>query len=211
MSNKRAAAHSKSGPRPTSPASSRSDNSNTSTSHITPTAMHGADDPLGSKASSPSDTPGKNQIDFQFLNFSHPSEAKASPNRKAVRSHVTREQHRREHAAAAARKAHTSQDTEPEVENSASRQGSPITLHLPHRPPTIPSSSEISPATPTTSRSTSPLYRAGTRINPADIYPEQWQPYLPRIIVRGPSIFIHVHSADDHTGTLSRSHGPRYP
>lgn len=47
----------------------------------------------------------KPQIDFQFLNFSHPSEAKTGKTRKAVRSHVTKQQHQRENAAAAARRA----------------------------------------------------------------------------------------------------------
>ena len=41
-------------------------------------------------------------VDFEFLNFSHPSDAKASEARRTVRSHVTRQQHQREQSSIAA-------------------------------------------------------------------------------------------------------------
>ncbi|KAK4895059.1 hypothetical protein LTR49_028323 [Elasticomyces elasticus] len=54
----------------------------------------GRSDTSDSKASPPQDTP-RAQIDFPFLNFSHPSDAKASNARKTVRSHVTKQQHQK--------------------------------------------------------------------------------------------------------------------
>jgi len=56
------------------------------------------------------------QINFEFLNFSHPSDAKASGARRTVRSHVTRQQHQREqHAAAAAARSSRLQPQNPEA------------------------------------------------------------------------------------------------
>lgn len=60
-------------------------------------------------SSRPPDRPPSIVHDFEFLNFSHPSEAKAVEARRTVRSHVTRQQHQRENMnTAAARKLGTS-------------------------------------------------------------------------------------------------------
>lgn len=148
------------------------------------------DETPGSKTSSPTEPQNKAQIDFQFLNFSHPSEAKASGTRKAVRSHVTRQQHQREHAAAAARRAKTFPQADAEVEEAAVQPVAtspferPVRLELPGRGVGTASSTEGSSPSPTPSGSASPMYRSETQIDPSDIYPDEWHPYLPRIMVR---------------------------
>lgn len=146
-------------------------------------------DPLsGSKTSSPTEH-NKSQIDFQFLNFSHPAEAKGSGARKTVRSHVTRKQHEKEHALAAARRAQSYQSA-PEPEQPALPQRShastfpserPTTIELPGSSSALNSSPEASSQSP--SPSASPVHPAGRRIDPTEIYPEEWHPYIPPIIV----------------------------
>lgn len=146
-----------------------------------------ADDDSGSKASSPSEQ--KSQIDFQFLNFSHPSEAKESRARRTVRSHVTRQQHQREHAAAAARRAKSA----PQVDNEEEESPGPVahaatfpsnrpTLELPTRPGPSTAGSDASSQSPSPTGSPS-VYRPEQRINPYEIYPSEWHPYLPAITV----------------------------
>lgn len=152
--------------------------------------MDPIDEIPGSKTSSPTEPQSKTQIDFQFLNFSHPSDAKASGTRKAVRSHVTRQQHQREHAAAAARRAKTfpAADTEPDdaaVQVVASSPlERPVGLEIPVRAVGTASSTEGSSPSPTPSGSASPMYRSESQIDLSDIYPDEWHPYLPRIMVR---------------------------
>ena len=153
---------------------------------------------LGSKASSPTETP-KSQIDFQFLNFSHPSDAKGSRARRTVRSHVTRQQHQREHAAAAARRAKTfpQTDAEPDEASSSTAHSSsiaterPTTLELPRRPHLAASSTETSASSPSPSPTESPVYRPHRRIDPSDVYPEEWHPYLPHIMVSDKTQILH--------------------
>ena len=146
-----------------------------------------ADEDPGSKASSP--TEQKSQIDFQFLNFSHPSEAKASRARRTVRSHVTRQQHQREHAAAAARRAKSTPQPESEqdepsgrIQHAATFPSNRPTLELPTRPGPSTAGSDASSQSP--SPTGSPMtYEADRRINPYEVYPSEWHPYLPGILV----------------------------
>lgn len=152
-----------------------------------------ADEDSGSKANSP--TEQKSQIDFQFLNFSHPSEAKASRARRTVRSHVTRQQHQREHAAAAARRAKSapqvdaSQDDveqeespRPMIQAAATFPPGGPTLQLPTRPALSTAESDASSQSPSPTGSPS-TYRPEHRINPYELYPSEWHPYLPAIMV----------------------------
>jgi len=145
----------------------------------------------GSKASSPSETPTKAQIDFQFLNFTHPSDAKASGTRKAVRSHVTKQQHQKEHAAAAARRAKTFPRADNEMDEamipsrSATPSTRPMTLELPRRDsPAIMRISSTTASSPSAvpSGSVSPAPLQGS-LDVNDVYPQEWHPYLPRIMV----------------------------
>lgn len=147
----------------------------------------------GSKASSP--TEQKSQIDFQFLNFSHPSDAKASRARRTVRSHVTRQQHQREHAAAAARRAKSFPQPEAEPEDlpaprathAATFPSNRPTLELPTRTGPVASSSDASSQSPSPTGSGSPMPSFERRIDPSDVYPEEWHPFLPRIVVSQPA------------------------
>lgn len=149
--------------------------------------LHMADeDSAGSKASSP--TEQKNQIDFQFLNFSHPSEAKASRARRTVRSHVTRQQHQREHAAAAARRAKSVPQPEGEMEDipgprahAATFPPNRPTLELPSQAGPAPALSDASSQSP--SPTGSPMDRQEQRLDPFEVYPEEWHPYLQGIMV----------------------------
>ena len=147
-----------------------------------------ADEDSGSKASSP--TEQKSQVDFQFLNFSHPSEAKESRARRTVRSHVTRQQHQREHAAAAARRAQSASqiDTEqeqspgPSIVHAATFPPNRPTLELPSRPGPSTAGSDTSSQSP--SPEGSPLtYRPAQQINPYELYPTEWHPYLSAVTV----------------------------
>lgn len=157
-----------------------------------------ADEDQGSKASSP--TEQKSQIDFQFLNFSHPSEAKASRARKTVRSHVTRQQHQREHAAAAARRAKSAPQSDPEQEESPGRiqhaatfPSNRPTLELPTRPGPSTAGSDASSQSP--SPTGSPMkYDPERRINPYEVYPSEWHPYLPAIMVMQPTRQTHCYT-----------------
>ena len=148
-----------------------------------------SDSSPGSKSSSPTDS-SKSQIDFQFLNFSHPSDAKGSRARRTVRSHVTKQQHQKEHAAAAARRAksYPQPDSPPEAEDlpaprrhAATFPSARPTLELPERPAQSASGEEVSSPSPSPTGS-SP--RTGDQqIDPREVYPADWHPYLPKIMV----------------------------
>lgn len=146
----------------------------------------------GSKASSPQDPP-KSQIDFQFLNFSHPADAKASRARKAVRSHVTRRQHQNEHAAQAARRAQSYQGPSSETEQPPPRRehaqtlptNRPNTLELPENPGAgVQGASSPEASSPSPSPTASPTYPPERQVDLSEIYPAAWHPYIPRVLVR---------------------------
>lgn len=162
-------------------------NSSTFLVHRHPTLHVKAYIVQGSKASSPIETP---RVDFQFLNFSHPSEAKTSQHRKQVRSHVTKQQHQREQALSAARRAQSFQaeesfDRSPVQQSHAATSPSeqPASAELPGGSGSKPGSPKSlsqasSPGTPSTANSPSQ-----SSVDPISLYPEQWQPYVPRILV----------------------------
>lgn len=144
----------------------------------------------GSKASSPTDQT-KSQIDFQFLNFSHPSDAKGSRARRTVRSHVTKQQHQKEHAAAAARRAksYPQPDGPPEADDLPTSRPHAATfpperpaLTLPEGPTSIISQEDIVSPSPSPTGS-SPM-ATDQQIDPREVYPADWHPYLPKILVR---------------------------
>jgi len=132
------------------------------------------------------------QVNFEFLNFSHPSEAKASGARRTVRSHVTRQQHQREQQAAAARKTKTSSQSSAEA-SSATRpsilptQGTSSPGRMspsgasPHHQT---SSSEATSSVASTSGSPlqSPLRQPPVQIHPFDVYPVQWHSSIPVVV-----------------------------
>lgn len=144
----------------------------------------------GSKASSPTEQT-KSQIDFQFLNFSHPSDAKGSRARRTVRSHVTKQQHQKEHAAAAARRAKSfplpdgasdPDDLPPTRPHAATYPEERPTLTLPEQSPSI--VGQDGAMSPSPSPTGSSPVSADQQIDPREVYPADWHPYLPRIFVR---------------------------
>lgn len=140
-----------------------------------------------SKASSPTEA---SKVDWQFLNFTHPSEAKTSQHRKKVRSHVTKQQHQRELALTAARRSnsyHTGTDKE---------EPPPQRAHAATTPSNRPNLSELHEGhsqsrrgSPRASKSPSPspsptAHSPQHQVVLNDIYPEAWHPYVARILVR---------------------------
>lgn len=142
----------------------------------------------GSKPSSPSEQQ-KSQIDFQFLNFSHPSDAKASRARRTVRSHVTRQQHAREQQHRA--QSYHGQASEPAQVPESSRRHAvtmpsqrPTTLELPESSRmNFPLALSLEDSSPSPSPLVSPSYSPGDRVDAADVYPEAWLPHIPRVLV----------------------------
>ncbi|TKA55294.1 hypothetical protein B0A55_12882 [Friedmanniomyces simplex] len=182
MANKRAAELSRNQPgggsRAVSPATSRSEPSSSG------------------KASSPQEAP-RSQIDFQFLNFSHPSDAKASNARKAVRSHVTKQQHQKEQKLQQERRAKSFQgvSSDPEQRPPPRRQHAgtfpperPTTIDLPILPiqrnagGSLASSPEALSASSSGSPAASPIHPPERRIDPSELYPEAWHLSIPRIM-----------------------------
>lgn len=147
-----------------------------------------------SKTTASPDTPLSQQVDFEFLNFSHPSEAKASRARRTVRSHVTKHQHQKEQFAAAAARRSKSlpQGNEP---NSGRKTPRLRTYHTtatstpeetfserysPQRPTSQsdPSSSVASIDSPLQS----PMRPPSTQLDPYEIYPPQWHASIRPVI-----------------------------
>ncbi|KAK4499934.1 hypothetical protein PRZ48_008120 [Zasmidium cellare] len=110
-------------------------------------------------------------IDFRFLNFTNPADARNATIRRSVRSHVTSKQHEKQRKAAAAQARRTTEQyaegagpsgLRPTMSRSTSSIGSPDTET---------SSPEESPTSPNPG---SPL----VRLNPLEVYHEEWHPYL---------------------------------
>ncbi|KAF2221604.1 hypothetical protein BDZ85DRAFT_19049 [Elsinoe ampelina] len=156
------------------------------------------DSAKGKVAASP-ERPPSQQIDFEFLNFSHPNEAKASRARRTVRSHVTRHQHQREQqqAQAAARRSRSFPQaaTSPDLGRRPPRLKTSHTIGIPGemspRPETSPMrSSRSAPSSSVTSTSASPLQSptpSGSlsgpgQLDPYDIYPPQWHASISLVI-----------------------------
>ena len=136
----------------------------------------------GSKTSSPTETP---RVDWQFLNFTHPSEAKTSQHRKKVRSHVTKQQHQREQALTVARRA---QSYPPETESEDPPPQRAHAATIPSNRPTLPKLSSPQPTIKEEPSSPSPSpsptsYSPQHRIDLNDIHPEEFHPYVDRILV----------------------------
>ncbi|KAK4898812.1 hypothetical protein LTR27_003543 [Elasticomyces elasticus] len=196
MASKRAAELSRTQPggsRAVSPATGRSETSSTLSQLTTRWTMSDSSSTPDSKASSPQDTP-RAQIDFQFLNFSHPSDAKASNARKAVRSHVTKQQHQKEQKLQQERRTKSFQGVGSESDQRPPPRRPHAETFPPNRPTVIDlpvqssagGSSASSPdavsASPSDSPSASPTHQPQRRIDPAELYPEAWHPYIPRIM-----------------------------
>lgn len=136
---------------------------------------------------------------FQFLTFSHPSEAKALNARRTVRSHVTRHQHQLKDNLAACsygrrvggdpaklRRTSSSSSTTPSIRismrDTLTRSESRDSREASGSPPKMisqsPMASSAAIASPWQSRNGyTSLY-----INPHDLYPSEWQSSIPLIM-----------------------------
>ncbi|PSK43734.1 Kinesin-like protein unc-104 [Elsinoe australis] len=145
------------------------------------------------KAASP-ERPPSQHIDFEFLNFSHPSEAKASRARRTVRSHVTRQQHQREQQAAAAARRTRSfpQGSDPDAARRPPRLRTHHTISVPDEVPKVdisplrssrsePSSSVASTA-PSPLQSPSGSLSGSAQLDPYDLYPPEWHSSISIVI-----------------------------
>ena len=155
-----------------------------------------ADSPPGNKPSTAGDS-----IDFRFLNFSHPKDAKNATTRRNVRSHVTGVQHARQRQAAAeqAKRSQSSSSSRvppsptlagPSSSYQGSYAGSPALSETETSSP-----DEASPISPTAT-SGSPPNSPLPRLNPLEVYPEEWHPYLRPLIVSRPSDRSNTSKAD---------------
>lgn len=163
-----------------------------------------ADSPPGNKPPTAGDS-----IDFRFLNFSHPKDAKNATTRRNVRSHVTGVQHARQRQAAAeqAKRSQSSSSSRvppspnlagPSSSYQGSYAGSPALSETETSSPD--EASPISPAATSGSPPNSPL----PRLNPLEVYPEEWHPYLRPLIVSRPSDRSNA-SKDDCANTSLRT------
>ena len=139
------------------------------------------------------------QGDFEFLNFSHPSQAKTEGARRTVRSHVTRRQHSKEQqAAAAARRFKSETKSEPQSPEATASHPPPL-LRTPHQPLSPPSrgdsiigghsplqTTHSDPESLVTSAAGSPLHSPAqtlaAQVDPVQIYPPQWHASIPVVI-----------------------------
>ena len=137
------------------------------------------DDSNASSGNKSSTSPG-DSIDFRFLNFSHPQDARNAQTRRNVRSHVTTEQHKkqRQRAAEQARRAQQgSSDPLPSPTLSVPFDRTPSSGSPGHSETETSSPEASSPASPAGSPT------AVTRINPTEVYPEDWHASLRPVMV----------------------------
>lgn len=178
MSSQRAAELSRNqsgGSGPASPASSRSESGSTSLPFCPTRLRQTMDDDSNASSGSRSGSTA-DSIDFRFLNFTNPADARNAQTRRSVRSHVTTKQHEKQRRAAAAQARRT---TDQYAEGSSSSS---------LRPPMSRSTSIGSPDSETSSPDDSPTSPSPAtslvRLNPLEVYPQDWHPYLRPVMVR---------------------------
>lgn len=145
-----------------------------------------SDSVSGSKSSSQ-----EHNIDFRFLNFTNPSDAKNAQTRKSVRSHVTTGQHK------AARKA---------AAEHALRSHQTSARPSPSRSPTSGRSENDASSPEATSPTTPP---ALARLGPRELYPEGWQSSISPVMVRCLLLCHTLYSTDSFPGLLRQLDGYR--
>ncbi|KAG9512627.1 hypothetical protein KCV07_g9336, partial [Aureobasidium melanogenum] len=120
-------------------------------------------------------------MSFQFVNLTDPSDTKDQKVRRAIRSHVTKQQHQKAEQLAAARRS----NSDPQLLGTSSAQISQGRAHAASYPMSRPTSSDQqSPVSPTSgsdvsSFSSTPQYPI---IDVSQVYPAQWLPYLNQIL-----------------------------
>ncbi|KAG9737219.1 hypothetical protein KCU75_g17057, partial [Aureobasidium melanogenum] len=120
-------------------------------------------------------------MSFQFVNLTDPSDTKDQKVRRAIRSHVTKQQHQKAEQLAAARRS----NSDPQLLGTSSAQLFQGRAHAASYPMSRPTSSDQqSPVSPTSSSdvssfSSTPQY---PMIDVSQVYPAQWLPYLNQIL-----------------------------
>ncbi|KAH0341602.1 hypothetical protein KCU81_g6146, partial [Aureobasidium melanogenum] len=145
-------------------------------------------------------------MSFQFVNLTDPSDTKDQKVRRAIRSHVTKQQHHKAEQLAAARRS----NSDPQLLGTSSAQISQGRTHAASYPMSRPTSSgQKSPVSPTSSSdvssfSSTPQY---PMIDVSQIYPAQWLPYLNQILEHYLTYTAKdvLHSDDAPTMALLRS------
>ncbi|KAG9641271.1 hypothetical protein KCU98_g9036, partial [Aureobasidium melanogenum] len=119
-------------------------------------------------------------MSFQFVNLTDPSDTKDQKVRRAIRSHVTKQQHQKAELAAARRS-----NSDPQLLGTSSAQISQGRAHAASYPMSRPTSSDQqSPVSPTSSSDVSsfPSTPQYPMIDVSQVYPAQWLPYLNQIL-----------------------------
>jgi len=157
------------------------------------------------------------KVAWQFLNFTHPSEAKTSQHRKKVRSHVTKQQHQREQAITAAKRSQSySHGMESESQLPPQRTHASTTPsnrpHLAelgdHVAPFVNTESLVKTESLSPSASPSPTTQSPPHpVDLSDIYPEEWHPYVPRILVSLINEYLMSFIVLTSSGSLHSKHG----
>lgn len=153
---------------------------NSMSERSTPVSPGSGREPLGS----PSTEQPTSKVDWQFMNISHPSDAKASRARRAVRSHVTRQQHQKEHLARRSKSLPQSSNSK---EESVMDRGKAASISNPSSQLSESSRhqrSSITPEIPSagTSRTTTPQPQPQTQPPGIDLLPPAWRPYVQEIL-----------------------------
>lgn len=122
-------------------------------------------------------------MSFQFVNLTDPSDTKDQKVRRAIRSHVTKQQHQKAEQLAAARRS----NSDPQLLGTSStqiQQGRAHAASFPlSRPATSDQQNSVSPASSSdVGISASSSTAQHPMIDVSQIYPAHWLPYLNQIL-----------------------------
>ncbi|KAI5255833.1 hypothetical protein E4T46_08574 [Aureobasidium subglaciale] len=128
-------------------------------------------------------SPGSSEpaMSFQFVNLTDPSDTKDQKVRRAIRSHVTKQQHQKAEQLAAARRS----NSDPQLLGTLSAQVQQGRAHAASYPLSRSATSDQqSPVSPTNSSDAPSFSDTSQRpmIDVSQIYPAQWLPYLNQIL-----------------------------
>ncbi|KAI5236521.1 hypothetical protein E4T42_09447 [Aureobasidium subglaciale] len=136
-------------------------------------------------------SPGSSEpaMSFQFVNLTDPSDTKDQKVRRAIRSHVTKQQHQKAEQLAAARRS----NSDPPLLGTLSAQVQQGRAHAASYPLSRSATSDQqSPVSPTNSSDAPSFSDTSQRpmIDVSQIYPAQWLPYLNQILENCKSVWM---------------------
>ena len=112
---------------------------------------------------------------FQFVNLKDPSDTKEPNVRRAIRSHVTKQQHQKAEQLAAARRS----NSDPQLTTIKSEQNVQSRAHAASFPLSMPSiSGQQSPIMPSGNMNIVGSSTQHSILDVSQIYPSEWLPYL---------------------------------